>query len=103
MLKTVFIFLLGLLCYQYATAQKADSVLVNMKFSNEMVESKDNADYFLLIMTPPDSSTGVKINKIKEYNKDKKLILTGTAQIYIQGNRLFLIMVGTTSEYFETG
>lgn len=103
MLKTVFLFLFVMMIFKGAEAQKRDSTLVYMKKYGQIVESKESADYFLLIMFPADSSTGIKINNVKEFDKDNKLKLTGRAMIYVNGTNLNMKFVGKCLEYFNNG
>lgn len=103
MLKTVLIFLFGLMIFQTVCAQKSDSTLLYVKYSGELLEKKDNADYFLLVMFPANSSSGIKINNVKEFYKDNKLKLTGKAIIYVNGTIISLNFVGQTKEYSSNG
>jgi TonB family protein len=103
MLRTILIFIFGLLLLQAAKAQKLDTVLVNMKNNGRMVKTSDSADYILLVITPADSSTGVKINEVQEFYIDHKRKLAGTAIIYVSGDVLFLKFVGPRIDYFQNG
>lgn len=87
MMKTIFIFLFGLMVYQNAKAQKVDksrqdTLLYYMKNSGGYVSSKDSADYFMFIM-PPDSSSG--LFPVYEYYPNGNIKLSGfslTKQYY---------------------
>src|ERR1700761_4468529 len=103
MMKTLLIFLFGLICFQTVKAQKPDTVLLYMTNSNKVVETKDSADYFLQIMMPPDSSTGIKINQIKEFFRDRRPKLIGTAIIYLNYRWVNLQLVGTCVSFYENG
>jgi len=66
MIRALGVSILCLLCIQTAKAQKADSVLMYMSDLNRIVDTKDSADHYLLIINPPDSSTGVNINHVED-------------------------------------
>jgi TonB family protein len=98
------------MCAQLAKAQKTDSVVVYLKNMGKYAKdegiitlAKDSSDYTLLIMTPPDSSTGVKINAVKEFSTNNKLLLTGTAVINIFKLDLFLKFEGPCISFYPNG
>lgn len=99
MLKAVFIFLLGLLCFQTVKAQKQDTLLYYMKNSGDFVNDKDSADYFLFIM-PQDSTSG--LYPVYEYYPNGKIKLAGfsnTKQYKQDGTTL----EGSCVTYFSNG
>ena len=102
-----FIFAFGL--FQTVQAQK-DSVLLYIndkghfkKDFGKVMKTKDSADYLLLIKMPADSSSGVKVNAIKELTIDNKPILTGTAKINLYDNYIDLNFVGSSINFYSNG
>lgn len=102
MFKTLLFFLLGLIFFQAAEAQK-DSILVRMNNNGKVLGSKDSADYLMLIMTPPDSSTGIKINTVKQFYTNYTPKLVGKAIIHLNGVMLDLKFVGPCVTYYPNG
>lgn len=103
MIKTALLFLFGLMCLQTVKAQTADSIVLYITHQNKIVSTKDSADYFLMIMLPPDSSTGVKINLIKEFYLNKQPKLIGNTVLHINGKQLYTSFDGPCIEYFPNG
>lgn len=103
MLKTLYMFLFGLIVYQNANAQKADSVLLYMSNLNRIVDTKDSADHYLLILNPPDSSTGVKINHVEEYYLNKQPRFIGAAALSFRGRYIFMKLEGPGIYYYPNG
>jgi len=103
MLKAVIVFIFGIVFWQSAHAQKLDSLMVNMSADNRILNSKDSADHFLQIMFPADSSSGIKINKVKEFSLDGHLKLIGTAIIIINASIADLKFVGPRIDYYPNG
>jgi antitoxin component YwqK of YwqJK toxin-antitoxin module len=103
MKKTVVIFLLGLMCFQTVKAQKRDTVLLYMTNHDEIVQTKDSADYLLQIIMPPDMNNGVKINSVKEFYLDGNQKLIGTAIIIVNDRVADLKFVGPRIDYYLNG
>jgi TonB family protein len=83
MKKIIFVFLLGLMCFQTAKAQKQDTTAYYMKYGNSLAKSKEDADY-LLIIFPADTSSGkVHYPVIEKYpNGNRKLIASSLTNDY---------------------
>lgn len=103
MLKTAFIFLFGLLCFQTVKAQKADTLSSYMTYQDEIVDTKDSADYLLQVMMPADSSKGVKIYHIKQFYMNGKLKLIGAAMVIANGRQIRYVFDGPKIEYYFNG
>lgn len=103
MLKAAIIFVFGVVFWQNAYAQKRDSVLLYITTKNKIVNTKDSAYCVLFIMMPPDSSTGVKINTVKEFYLNKQPKLIGNAIININGRQLDMCFNGFCVKYYPNG
>lgn len=107
MIRSLFIFFLGLMVFQNAKAQfastldailpKQDTMLFYMKNSGVFVDNKDSADYFLFIM-PQDTAT--HLYAINEYypNGKPKLIAYSSTKDYRS-----LKFEGSNIEYYSNG
>lgn len=88
---------------QSVKAQKRDTTLLYMTNYGQMLQNANGADYLLLIMSPPDSSTGVKVYQVKEYYLNNKPKLIGAAVIYKDTSRLNLSFTGQCLELYNNG
>jgi TonB family protein len=95
MIKTVFLFLLGLMLTQTAKAQKPDSVVFYMKDRSTQVATKDSASYILIIM----QADGSKLFPVKEYYRNGKLKLTGKAL----SQKPYVELEGNSTSYYRNG
>jgi TonB family protein len=103
MIKNLLLLILILFLFQSAKAQKQDSILVYMKNSGQILETKDSADYSMLIMTPPDNSTGTKINRVKQFYNNGNAKLLGTAIIHLHGKMMNMQFVGPYINFYPNG
>ena len=78
MIKYLFLFILGLLVFNIAFAQKRDTVVYYLNASGKVVSAKDSADFFLVIL-PPDTSVDKKLFIVKEFYRNGKIRLIGNS------------------------
>jgi len=102
MTKNLTLLILSLLFFQAAKAQR-DSVRLYMKNSGQQVAAKEQADYILTVMIPPDSSSGIKVDSIKEYYTNYSPLFTGKAMLYVNNNLVSYKFVGTCTNFYRNG
>jgi TonB family protein len=98
MLKPALIIVLSLFILKTAFAQKKDTVVYYLNDTGRPVESKANADYFLIIL-PPDTSVDKNLFIVKEYYKNGKIRLIGNSKT----NDLNLQFEGSQIAFFPNG
>ncbi|HEY8782320.1 MAG TPA: TonB family protein [Mucilaginibacter sp.] len=78
MIRYIFILFLSLVVFSEAIAQKKDTAVYYLSNSGKLVSTKDSADFFLVVL-PPDTSVDKNLSVIKEYYKNGKIRLAGSA------------------------
>lgn len=97
MLKGLFVFILGVMCWQGVQAQKQDTLLYFMKNTGEVVAGLKSADYFIMVLPPGDDDRN--LYRVNEFYADgkKKLVTKST------NSELPLRFQGPCVGYFENG
>ncbi len=100
MFRSIFIFIISLLLFIAADAQKRDTSVYFIKNPERVVSTADSADYFLMIL-PPDTSVDKNLFVVKEYYKNGKLKMVGSSKnnktLKFQGPRVFFFQNGHRS------
>ncbi|HEY4326082.1 MAG TPA: TonB family protein [Mucilaginibacter sp.] len=96
-LKPIFIFIVSLLIFNEASAQK-DTAVYYLNNAGKVVSTKDSADFFLLIL-PPDTSVDKSLFVVKEYYHNGKIRLMGNSAT----NNLDLKFQGPMLTFFPNG
>lgn len=90
--------LLFLALLQIAKAASIDTLNVFLKNSGRIVDSKDSADYYRIVL-PPDSSGDKDLYRVFDYYKNGKLKAAGTSLT----KSIDLVLEGTWIDYFKNG
>jgi len=98
MLKKYLSLLFCVAILQVAKAASIDTLTFFLKNSGQIVESKDSADYYRIIV-PPDSSVDKDLYRVFEYYPNGKLKAVATS--FTQSADL--VLDGTYIEYFMNG
>jgi antitoxin component YwqK of YwqJK toxin-antitoxin module len=98
MFKTLIISIFGLLLWQGVQAQKPDTLKFFLKNTGEIVNTKDSADYYRVVM-PPDINVDKKLFPIKDFYANGQLKMTGMSTDKI----LDPIFMGTCTNYYPDG
>jgi TonB family protein len=96
-LKAVFIFVLSLLFFNTADAQK-DTTVYYLKSSGQFVSTSDSADFFLLVL-PPDTNADKHLFVLNEYYKNGKIRMIG----YCKRKTMDLTLQGSQISFFPNG
>lgn len=106
MMKSLLVLMLGLMVFQSAKAQQ-DTTVLFVKNSGQILQTKDGADYFIMIM-PPDSSSGKKIYPVNGYFMDGKPKMIETVTIvenWARGseNSTRMLLQGSYLNFYPNG
>ena len=103
MKKTVFIFLLGLMVWQYALAQKPDTTFLFVKNNGKIMANKNGADYYMIVVPSIDKGTDLKIREVQQFYLNGIHKLSGTAYLKVPFYTIDLKFVGLCCTYFPNG
>lgn len=103
MLRTTFLFLVGLIIIKTANAQKPDTILLYMTNNDEIVTNIDSADYYLQIIPGSKNTKNATPNKITEFYTNREPKLDGMANVYLYGKTIKLTFLGLREDFFTTG
>lgn len=104
MLKPALLLILGLFVAETLSAQmksynpKKDTIVYYLKYPNNVVYKKGDADYFRIIL-PPDPNSKTKLFGVNEFYPDGQIKLLG----FSVNSDLYLSFQGTCTEYFANG
>ncbi|HEY4326080.1 MAG TPA: TonB family protein [Mucilaginibacter sp.] len=98
MFKPILITILGFFSLNIATAQKTDTVVYYLKSDGKVVDVKDSADFFLVIL-PPDTNVDKTLFRVNEFYKNGKTRLMGSSTT----NNLNLKFQGSQITFFSNG
>ncbi|MFI5140420.1 MAG: TonB family protein, partial [Sphingobacteriales bacterium] len=93
-----FLFILCLLVFDVAFAQKRDTTVYFLNTYGRVVSTKDSADFFLLVL-PPDTSVDKNLFVVEEFYRNGKPRLVGNSIT----NSLNLKFQGSMITYFPNG
>lgn len=122
MLKSILSLFVGLFIFQAAKAKGPDSLIFYFNKSGKVVESKDSAEYYRVIL-PPDTNIDRDLYRVYDYyangklkrvatslNTAPRLILDGTCiDFFRNGNRKSIIpfkngrVYGSVTNYYPNG
>ncbi|BAU54137.1 energy transducer TonB [Mucilaginibacter gotjawali] len=98
MLKPAFAAFLFLFLFNTTFAQKRDTLMYALKYPNQLVSTKDSADFFRMLL-PPDTTVDKNLYVVQEFYKNGKLKLIGGSYT----NAMNMVYHRGIISYFQNG